>query len=459
MARVRTIASHLAKLLNSAAQPIYVLDDEQTVIFSNKACLQWVGLTADELHGRRCAYHSSPQATQADAVATGLCPSPTVLAGEEMVATVACAGGDGRLRRRRARFIPIGGPPDDTIGLIALVDTRDLQESESLAPPAHRDEAEALWLHEQIRIFRNRAAARGRLDRLVGDSPTIQRARAQVSLAAQSEASVLIVGPPGSGRQHVAEAIHYGVTAGSPGSLIPLACSVLGADLIRSTVAALAARQPPPGETGRGTLLLNEADQLPLEVQAEMAHALAARSFPLRLVATAAQSVGDLARQGKYRDELASLLSTIVIELPPLAERRGDLPMLAQLFLEEVNTQGTKQVAGFSPEALDRLDAYPWPGNLDELARIVAEAHQRVDGAQIAVGDLPERIHFAADAAARPHREEETIVLDELLGRIERELIERALARAKGNKTKAAKLLGMTRPRLYRRLVQLGLEE
>jgi len=228
--------------------------------------------------------------------------------------------------------------------------------------------------------------------------------------------------------------------------------------LIHSTVAALAARRPPPGQAG-GTLLLNEADKLPLEVQAEMAKVLSAKSFQLRCIATSGQSLGDLARRGQYREDLASVLSTIVIELPPLAERRRDLPMLAQLFLEDANSRGTKQVAGFSSEALDRLDGYPWPGNVDELAHMVAEAHQRAEGVQIRVGDLPERIRLAADAAAHPPRQEERIVLDEFLGRIERELIRRALARAKGNKTKAAKLLGMTRPRLYRRLVQLGLEE
>ncbi|OHB81989.1 MAG: hypothetical protein A2V98_17565 [Planctomycetes bacterium RBG_16_64_12] len=457
MARVRTVATELAKLLNSAAQPIYVLDDEQTLIFCNRACLDWVGSTAEQLHGRRCAYHSSPEAAGADAVAAGLCPSPGVLAGGEVSGTVACTGSDGRLRRRQARFIALGGRPEDPVGLIALVDPDDLPESETPAPRPER--TEAARLHDEIRSFRRQAAVRCGADRLVGKSPAMRRALAQVALAAQSEASVLVVGPPGSGRQHVAAAIHYQAGPKSAGSLIPLACSVLGADLIRSTVAALAAKRPPPGETSRDTLLLNEADQLPLEVQAEMVKVLSAKSFPARLIATARQSLDRVARQGEFREELASLLSTIVIELPPLAERRADLPLLAQLLLEEVNARGTKQVAGFSPEALDRLHGYPWPGNVDELARVVAEAHERAEGVQIGVGDLPERIHLAGHAAAHPRRPEETIVLDELLGRIERELIQRALARAKGNKTKAARLLGMTRPRLYRSLVQLGMEE
>ena len=278
-------------------------------------------------------------------------------------------------------------------------------------------------------------------------------ARAQVKLAAASHASVLVLGPPGSGRQHVAGAIHYGTDPEHEGSLIPLACSALGADLIRSTLKALAAN-PLGAPAARSTLLLNDADRLPVEVHAEAAGILSARSFLPRVIATAEQPLGQLARRGLYRENLASVLSTIVITLPPLCERREDLPKLAQMFLEDANAGREKQVGGFSSEALDRLDAYAWPGNVDELARMVVQAHQQAEGPEIGPGDLPKRIRLVADAAAHPRPVEETIDLDGLLGRIERELIERALAQAKGNKTKAAGLLGLTRPRLYRRLVQ-----
>ena len=155
---------------------------------------------------------------------------------------------------------------------------------------------------------------------------------------------------------------------------------------------------------------------------------------------------------------MAALLSTISIELPPLAQRRDDLPLLAQMFLEEHNAAGPRQIGGFSPAALDRLDAYAWPGNLDELAAGGCRGLRAQGGPEIGVEDLPERLHAAAQAAAVPRRTDETIVLDEYLGRVERELIRRALARAKGNKARAARLLGVTRPRLYRRMVQLGLE-
>jgi len=446
-------------MLNSATQPVYVLDDELTVVFCNRACCDWLGQGAEGLIGQRCAYHSSPDLSGPAAVAAGLCPPAAAMAGTQLTAHVSCTGTDGQVRWRRARFVPLGTCPEDLIGLVALLEAQDLPEPDSTGPPLRCDEPQPTDLHEHVRQFRQQAAAHYRADRLIGNSPAIRRVRAQIELAVGSRASVLLVGPPGSGRQHVAAAVHYGNDPQSAGSLIPLACSVLGADLIHSTVLALAAKDPLGERSSRSTLLLNQADELPPAVQAELAEVLARRSFKLRLIATAAQPLEQLAVAGTFRADLAALLSTITIELPPLARRREDLPLLAQLFLEDANARGGRQLGGFTPEALDKLDAYPWPGNLDELAQVVTQAHQQAEGPQIGPRDLPERIRLAAAVAAYPPRTEETIELDEFLGRVELELIRRALAQAKGNKAQAARLLGMTRPRLYRRMVQLGLLE
>jgi DNA-binding NtrC family response regulator len=286
----------------------------------------------------------------------------------------------------------------------------------------------------------------------------MRRVRAQVTLAAGSSASVLVMGPVGSGRQRVAETIHYSASKQPVGTLIPLACSVLGSELIESAIRAVAERRLEGDRPGQGTLLLNDVDLLPADVQNRVADTLRVKSFPLRIIGTARRSVDELAGSGDYDADLAALLSTIVIQLPSLADRRKDLPLLAQAFVEEINGRSAKQVSGFSSEALDWLDGYDWPGNIDEFAQMVAKAHERADGAVIEVSDLPQRIHLARKAAAHPAPVEETIVLDEFLDRVQRELIHRALRQAKGNKTKAANLLGMTRPRLYRRLLQLGLE-
>jgi len=199
-------------------------------------------------------------------------------------------------------------------------------------------------------------------------------------------------------------------------------------------------------------------DELPPEFQTPLMDLLLHNSSAWRLMATATESLLELARKDKFHAELAALLSTIIIELPPLRERREDLPFLAQLFLEDCNAMSERQIGGFSPEALDLLDAYSWPGNLEELAATIAEAHRRAAGRLITPQDLPQRLQLAVLAAGEPRRREERIVLPQFLEQVERELIRRALVKAKGNKARAARLLGITRPRLYRRIMQLGVQ-
>jgi DNA-binding NtrC family response regulator len=438
----------LERLLGATEQPIYIVDDEWTIVFCNPACLQWLGRGEGEITARPCRYHSGPEGDSLEILLAGLCPPPEAMAGREECGLVA-SGDD----RRRARFVPLRGREGRPVGVLAIVEPQAGAE----APPATAEDSRSADLHDLLRRMHQHWGRHYRLDRLLGDTPSMRRARAQVELAAASRASVVVCGPTGTGRQHVAAAIHAASQGDSPCPFVPLACSVLDAELIHSTIRAMAA-QGAGGAPATGSLLLNDVDQLPADVQAELACVWAGKTFPFRLMATARRRLSDLAERGEFRADLACLLGTVVIELPSLAGRRDDIPLLAQAFLEQINARGDKQVSGFSPEALDRLDAHAWPGNLDELAQVVAEAHRHSETPQIAAGDLPQRLHLAADAAAHPRRKEEPIVLDKLLAEIERELIGRALKRSKGNKAKAARLLGMTRPRLYRRMVQLGFE-
>ncbi len=230
---------------------------------------------------------------------------------------------------------------------------------------------------------------------------------------------------------------------------------------MRSTLSALWREAGTTADSsGVATLLLNDVDELPPEVQSELAAALTARHpVPLQVVATAQTPLDTPASEGRFRPDLACALSTIVIRLPPLAQRSGDVPLLAQMFLEELNAAGGRQLRGFTPEALDQLAAYSWPGNINELATVVREAFDKTGGSEIALADLPQRLFLAAAAARQPRRLPQPIVLADVLAGVERQLIQRALRLAKGNKAKAARLLGLTRPRLYRRMVQLGLEQ
>jgi len=452
---LRSIAADLVRLFDSATGPIYVLDDQRRVLFVNDACAAWVGCPTGELIGQESRYHSSGEVTGAEAIAAALAPPPEVWTGERSRAVVSLSGPDGSTIARRVEFVPLGGDALDVAGVIAFAsphqvspDALDAAEGEKESTPAE--------LHRQLADWRRQLAEQYHLDRLLGETPPMQQVRQQIALAAGSNASVTIVGPPGSGRQHAARAIHYGSSAQAAGPLVPLACPLLAVGLLESSLRALARAAAVAGRPA--TLLLLDVDQL-----GDDAQELLARSLPTasgwRIVGTSRAPLSSLAATGRLRSDLACALATIEIHIPPLVERLTDLPLLSQMFVEDQNRLGPKQVAGVTAEALDRLASYSWPANVAELAEVIVAAHATTEGPRITPADLPAKIHHALNAAAHPRKVDETIVLDDFLAQIEEELIRRALTRAKGNKTKAAQLLGMTRPRLYRRLVQLGWAE
>ena len=457
MARLSATARRIARLIAEAGQPVYLLDRNSILIYCNRSCADLVGVPAEMLLGQRCLYHSQAEPGSVEAAVSGLAPPPEAWTGWASTGLVAGGRFAQPLRRRLACFLPLHDEEGEPTGLLAVVQDEDLPEdaprlpADPLAAPA---DDEAAHLHEVLRQFHLEKAGRYRMDSLIGQGLWMRRVRAQVEAAAAAGANVLIVGPPGSGRHHAAQAIYYATEPTQRGPLVPLDGAILPEELIQATLANLHRRYP-PGSSVRPTLLLLEVDQLSPEGR-RILEELPTRST-VRVLSTAQMPLLDLAEQQAFPAELAAWLSTMVIELPPLAQRREDIPLLAQAFVEQLNAQGGKQVRGFSPEALDRLDAYDWPGNLDELAEVVAEAHKKADGPLITLSDLPKVIHLAWEAAAYPRPVEETIVLDEFLKKIEAELVRRALRQAKGNKAKAARLLGLSRPRLYRLLVEHGL--
>jgi DNA-binding NtrC family response regulator len=454
-----TIAS-LAALLDASSQPIYAVDSQRRVVYCNAALAAWLGLEQERILGRSVEYHSEPIAdsgTRRESAGplTDLCPPPRAMAGVACSGTVGCVDRGGRLVHRRAEFIPLlgnGESPSGTLGMLAPSDMTPHEVAAQLSVEPSADE-----LHRAIRRFRRTQAAQYAIESLLGESVGMRKVRAQVAAAAAGQANVLVRGPRGSGREHVARAIHY-QASDSAACLVPIDCEVASEDALRRELESLRGKRE---RTPRNTLLLLNLDRMPLDLQSRiLADAADASSFA-RMIATVTSSPPTAAARQQVAPEcnpqLLGALSTITIDVPPLAERLEDLPLLTQFFLEAVNREGTKQIGSVRPEALDLLALHVWTGELDELRGIIAAAHAAAATHEITPADLPATIHHAAKAAAIPRRTTEKIVLDELLAAIEREVISRALAQSGGNKSAAAELLGMTRPRLYRRMVQLGL--
>ncbi|HEY3395605.1 MAG TPA: helix-turn-helix domain-containing protein [Lacipirellulaceae bacterium] len=493
----------LTSLLDRSHSPIYVVDERRRIIYCNAALATWLDLERERIVGRAVEYHSelASEPERKDAPLSDLCPPPRALSGTPCQGTISSIARDGGLAHRHANFVPLGrsqsksktGKKHDTqneafSGVLVVVDAGDLSPQEvavELSGEASPDE-----LHRAIRQFRRDQAAKYAIHSLLGESSAMRKVRAQVAAAAASGANVLLYGPAGSGRGHFARAIHYGTGADPGPKLIPVQCEVASDELLRRALDSL--RGPGGDPRHRPTLLLEHLEYLTASHQSQLLSAIGQNAIQARIIATCsrhaphavAARVGSSATSETLDDDLTDgtptsprrpkpdagcpvpatldpalvdAISTIAIHIPRLVDRLDDLPILAQSFLESCNVGSAKQVESIRSEALDLLALHSWPGELDELREVIAAAHRSSTSHEITVANLPVVIHHASQAAARIRRRPERIVLDQLLATIEKEAIGRAMTQTGGNKTEAADLLGMTRPRLYRRLVQLGL--
>ncbi len=474
MARVRSRDSALGRLLAAAPGAVYALDDQRKILYCNTACGELLGVDPSVLIGQRSDYRTTNAGTTPADIAASLCPPPDAFSGNSVVSDMALLHAQDRLLHRRVAFQPLGTDALHCVGVVAFVsdivladevraDDGALADDQALRTCSH---AEAAGLHHRLWTLRRGVLADCFPDELVGVSPSIQRVHEQIALASRGQARVLVCGPSGSGREHVARLLHRRAIPEPFGHLIPLCCPLLDAELLQTTITGLVRQTTLLADNTElvagqqsfpPTLLLLEVDQLSEAAQAELAGFFGLPNFELYSIATAESSLIQLARQGRFRSDLAHALSTLTIDLPPLAQRLRDVPLLSQYFLEKFNAQGDRQLNGFSSAALDELVGYSWPDNIDELAELVEAACRGAEGPVVEVHDLPERIRWAACADAHPPKPDEPIDMDQFLAGIERELIVRALRRSKGNKTRAARLLGLNRARFHRRVAALGL--
>jgi DNA-binding NtrC family response regulator len=445
MARARKTKSLPRDLFDATTTPIYVLDDERRLVFMNPAWEEWLGRPAADLIGQVCRYGSADAETP-DGVANSLGPPEEAFLGHTTEGIV--QPGDAA-SRRRVRFIPLPGADHGRSSVLAVGEPGSV---DLVGPASEYEEHTSLDLHARLIAWRDVHRRDHLLHVLVGDSPRARQLRNQFSVAGNCAASVTLSGPPGSGRQHLARGIHL---ARQPaGSFAPLSCSMLNAELLLSTVGAFSASLTADAP---GTLLLRDVDQLEAAVQRLLARRLDSESGRLRILATSRRPLSNLADDGNIHRELACTLGTLAIEIPSLRERREDIPLIAQSVLETCNLDNGKQLSGFEPEALDGLVGHTWNGEMSELARSVRKAHAAAGGPLVRRTDLPDRIRLTLDARRRPKMEFQPVRLEEVLQQTEIGLIEQALRAAKNNKARAARYLGITRPRLYRRMVSLGL--
>lgn len=433
----------LSRWLKVAPQPVFLLDSQGRIRFVNSKLEQWLGVVAEKLIGQRAVFGGDP----AEGFGRHLLAPPPELAERKFLRRPLPRLG-GETLRDHALFIALEKEAGEAGGTLGIIFTGETAGAEAAEPSV---------LHARLQELALQLGARRTSPALLGDSPAARRLRDQVRAAGDARTRVLILGRRGSGAESVARAIFPAVRSAVGGVLVPVACPLVDAESLQSLTAGFLRRRNEPSETRPSAMLLLEIDRLSAPAQQELAGFLQLPNVEFPLIATAARSPAKLAARGRFRADLAERLSVLVIRLPRLRARRDDLPLLAQHFLEEFAVSEGLPRSGFTPRAIDELVGYEWPGELDELREVVHAAAQTAKSALVDVADLPEKLRHAASAAARPPRADEPIVLDDFLANIEKEVIRRALARSRGNKSKAAELLGVNRNRLLRRLTQLGL--
>ncbi|MBC7820177.1 MAG: sigma 54-interacting transcriptional regulator, partial [Planctomycetaceae bacterium] len=457
--------SRLETWLKTAATPVFLVSVSRRVLFFNTGCEQLTGWTADEIVGEVVEFGSDGEPQSLRALISALCPPPEALAGRELDVPVFMPNKTGGHAAKLVRFIPIRDGHDHVTSVLGLI---------SLLPPPPTDQSQSLSLryHAELSALRWSLRQRYGLKTVVAKSPLMRRVLEQVGLARNSQVPVLFVGPRGVGKEHLARAIHQ--EAESPtGSFVPLDCRQSPFSLLQTLKRLLhpEADDVPVGGLRPRTLFLIDVEQLPRDVQERLLaeyqsdRANATRRMPLpRLISSSTELLADAVEDERLLPDLGLLLTTLTIEVPTLRERDDDFIPLAQAFLESSNRGADHQIGGFVDAVWPQLREYAWPGNLDELSLVVLEARERCTAPLIGLDDLPLRFRAGLEAQSigPPQRsldEPPIPPLEEHLAGIERDLIRRALKKAKRNKTLAAKLLNIQRPVLYRRMEVLGITD
>jgi two-component system response regulator PilR (NtrC family) len=329
------------------------------------------------------------------------------------------------------------------------------------------------------RVLRHQVGGPGP-DQLIGHAPAIEEVRKLVEKVAPARTTVLITGESGTGKEVVARAIHAR-SGRRETPFVAINCGAIPEGLIESELfghekgSFTGASEQRSGlfeVAGAGTLFLDEVGDLPLPVQVKLLRALQERKIrrvggsrdiavAARIVAATNRDLGEEVKAGRFREDLYYRLNVIQLKLPPLRERREDLPEFCRHFVERFAADLGRAPPGLPPETLALLQAWPWPGNLRELANVLERAVTLCDGGQLEPELLPASMRGGAAgprvADAPGELPPEGLDLQAHLDAIERRVLEQALARAGGVKTEAARLLSMTFRSFRYRLAKFGI--
>lgn len=328
---------------------------------------------------------------------------------------------------------------------------------------------------------------------LIGDSSKMQAVYDMIEKIADTDSTVMITGESGTGKELIAKTIHYN-SSRSQHPFVPLNCAAIPKELIESELfghekgafsGALNTRVGRFELAHNGTLFLDEIAELAPSLQVKLLRILQEREFErvggmktikvdVRILAATNRDLEAATNEGAFREDLYYRLNVIPIHIPPLRERSGDIPLIADHFINEFCKKRKRTPFVFSEEAMERFLGYEWPGNIRELKNVIERIAILVPSDTVYVSDLPDKFRNASDsvpqkqtrAAVRTNAAakgmlipDDGIDLNDLIGNMERDLICKALEKTEGVKSKAATLLGLNRTTLIEKMKKMGIKD
>jgi two-component system response regulator HydG len=330
---------------------------------------------------------------------------------------------------------------------------------------------EHVRLKEENRILKENLGKHFDMQNIIGRSPAMLSLLDTVAHVAPSEATVMITGESGTGKELIAGVIHYN-SPRRDGPLVKINCAAITETLLESELfghekgSFTGADRRKEGrfyQANKGSLFLDEVSEMPLAMQAKLLRVLQERELTrvggekvipvdVRVIAATNKDLDDLKNQGAFREDLYYRLNVVRLEIPPLRERRDDIPLLARHFLEMFAAKNNKEIKGFTPNAMDRLIRYDWPGNVRELMNAVER------GVVLARMEYLDDQDFSMIQTALQQPAETLSYVDHSmpLEAVEKAAILRMLESVSGNKSETARRLGITRKTLHKKLKKYG---
>jgi DNA-binding NtrC family response regulator len=308
---------------------------------------------------------------------------------------------------------------------------------------------------------------------VMGEHPAMRAVLDRVSRVADTDASILIRGETGTGKEVIARLIHAS-SRQSSGPFIAVNMAAIPEALAESELfghvrgAFTGADRPRTGRfvsANQGTIFFDEIGEMPRSLQAKLLRVLQEREVTpvggteripvdVRIIAATHRDLEEMVADGTFREDLYYRLEVVPLEVPPLRARRDDIPALAEHFRREINARERREVPGFAPEVMDRLCVHDWPGNVRELENLVERLVVVAGNREVVLRDLPTHLRLDLVDLEAGHLDlpSSGVDLRMLLGQLEDRLIGQALVRTGGNKNRAAELLGMNRTTLVEKL-------